>query len=43
LNRNSSKKENERRKRCNDGEYEDEKQRAKLVNEEKKNNESCKM
>ncbi len=36
MNHNNSKKENERRKRCNEGEYEDEKQRAKIVNEEKK-------
>jgi hypothetical protein len=36
LNRNNSKKENERRKQCNDGEHEDEKQGAKLVSEEKK-------
>jgi hypothetical protein len=36
LNRNNSKRENERRKQCNEGQCEDEKQWAKLVNEEKK-------
>jgi hypothetical protein len=35
LNCNNSKKENERRKQCNEGECEDEKQQAKLVSEKK--------
>jgi hypothetical protein len=42
LNCNNLKKENERRKQCNEGECEDEKQSTKLVSEEKKTTKAIK-